>query len=730
MAVLYQNNFNGGEISSEAYGLVNYEAYVKSVARSKNFYVNLINTATYRAGTRLIAACKNTTATRLFPFQFSETQAFVVEAGNAYMRFYQDRGQVLDGGSPYEIVSPYSAADIATTKYVQRRDTMYLTHKNHAVQVLSRLAATNWTIGEYELTPAPFQAVNKTAVTIDASGTTGNITLTASAATFASTDVGSQWYFEENVEAKYTQWEAQGTYAINDLVTNAGHVYRAVAADTSGKRAPVHVSGIENDGEMDWEYMHSGWGYVKITGYTSPTVVSATVLSRLPNSATLNTKEWAAPVFSSTRGHPSVGRFFDDRLCLGGKEDIALSVVGDYPNFSRKANLTEVTPESAIITGLASGEAQYTRWMMDDQKGLVIGTNTAEWLITSGNSNSVLSPTNNPRAILLSSVGGSDVQAVRIDNQIFFISDSQQSLRGLNYEFSADGFIDTQPSVLASHLFKSNVKRIVTQRQPHERVWIVFEDGRLVTMITRKRENVIGFNEVVLGGVGDTAGNPPKVIDACVVAGVNDGEQDLYLLVERYINGATVRSIEVMEAPYRVGKQKEDMLYLDCGVTYSGSLATTISGLGFWEGENLTVYNQGDIETHTVSSGEITLNTATTKAHMGYSYEGVLQTLPLTTSTRRDQAGSLGVRRSLSACKVMLWESLGGLVRGVQSGTEQPFIYPLGQTMDAPQVLFTGFQEVALSDSNQEALQIEIVQNLPLPMTVQAVVYDMESGRL
>ena len=730
MAVLYQNNFNGGEISPEANGLVNYEDYTKSLSRCQNFFTNLINTATYRAGTRFIAACKDTTATRLFPFQFSETQAFVVEAGTNYMRFFQDRGQILDGGSIYEEASPYSAADLATVKFIQSRDVMYLTHKSYAPRTLSRLAATNWAIAEFELDPAPFQAINKTNTTLDASGVTGSITITASSALFASTDIGSQWYFEENVASLYNQWEAHKSYVIGDLVTNAGHVYKAAASDTSGNRAPVHVDGTVDDSEMGWEYLHSGWGYAEITAYTSATVVSATVLSRLPDSATATTKNWAAPVFSATRGHPVVARFHDDRLCLFGNEDVALSVTGDYNNFSKKANLTEVTAQSAIITGLATAEAEYGRWLISDPKGLVLGTNKAEWLLTSGNNSTALTPTGSPRAILLSSVGSADVQAVRIDNQIFFVADSQQALGGLNYEFSADGFIDTKPSVLAGHLFKSNAKRIITQRQPLERTYVVFDDGRLVSMTTRKSENVRGFNEIVLGGVGDANGNPPKVIDACVVAGINDGEEDLYLLVERYINGATVRFIEVLEAPYRIGKAKEDMLYLDCGVTYSGSLATSISGLGYLEGEVVTVYNNGNIETHTVTSGGITLNNAATKAHIGYSYEGILRTLPLTTSTRQDQAGSLGVVRSLSACKVMLWESLGGFVRGVQSGIEQPFIYELGQPMDVPQALFTGFQSVSLADRNQESLQIEIVQSLPVPMTVQAIIYDMESGRL
>ena len=729
MPVLYQNNFNGGEISPEAYGLVNYESYIKSCARTKNFLTNLINTATYRAGTRYVATAKDLTANRLLPFKFSEAQSFVLEAGNQYVRFLQDRGLVVDGGSPYEISSIYSAADLDTLKYTQRLDLMFFTHQDYPPHTIQRNAATDWDLQEYQLRPAPFLPINKTDTTLDASATTGNITIVASEGIFTADDVGSQYYFEEDLESIYDQWEQGKSYTSGDFVVNGGHLYKAAGSGTSQERAPIHIEGTQSDGGVNWEYIHSGWGYAAVSAYTSATQVSASVLSTLPSSATDNTKRWSESVFSNKRGQPKVCRFFADRLSFGGNEDFAMSVVGDYPNFAKKANLTAVTNDSAIIRTLAGGDAQFIRWMIDDARGLVMGTESTEWLISSGSTSEVITPSN-VRATPLSDVGGADIQAIRTDNQVLFAADSEQAIRSLRYEFSADGFIDTEPSILAKHFFKGNIKRFVVQKQPESRVWIVTRDGGLFAMTSRTQENVIGFNEVVLGGAGDANGNPPKVIDACVVPSPNAGEQDLYLLVERFVNGSTVRYIEVMEAPYRIGKSPADMLYLDCGITYSGAEANIINGLGFLEGSQVTVYNQGNIESQTVNSGQITLNKPTTKCHIGYSYEGILESLPYTTSTRKDHAGSIGLVRSMSAVKIMLWESLGGKIVSSDNTIEQPFIYDMGQPMGAPQSLFSGFQSVNIADSNKEDLRVKIVQDLPVPMTVQAIIYDMTAGRL
>ena len=111
---------------------------------------------------------------RLIPFEFSTTQAFALEFGNNVIRFFANGGIVLDGGSPYSIVSPYTSAELAEINFAQSADVVYLVHPNHAPRKLARFGPTNWTLTEVVFTRPPFQDLNF-----------GNTTLTASALTGA-----------------------------------------------------------------------------------------------------------------------------------------------------------------------------------------------------------------------------------------------------------------------------------------------------------------------------------------------------------------------------------------------------------------------------------------------------------------------------------------------------------------------------------------------------------------
>ena len=70
---------------------------------------------TRRGGTYYVSTVKNSAHnTCLAPFKYSISQAYIIEMGNLYFRFYEDYAPVMDGLSPYEIVSPYDERDLKT----------------------------------------------------------------------------------------------------------------------------------------------------------------------------------------------------------------------------------------------------------------------------------------------------------------------------------------------------------------------------------------------------------------------------------------------------------------------------------------------------------------------------------------------------------------------------------------------------------------------------------------
>ena len=104
------------------------------------------------------------------------------------------------------------------------------------------------------------------------------------------------------------------------------------------------------------------------------------------------------------------------------------------------------------------------------------------------------------------------------------------------------------------------------------------------------------------------------------------------MIVQRTINGATKQYVEFMEEEYREddGHVAEDAFFVDSGLTYSGSSATSLSGLDHLEGQTVKVLNNGALESDkVVSSGAITLTNATTKCHVGLGYDAELETVSL-----------------------------------------------------------------------------------------------------
>ena len=72
---------------------------------------------------------------------------------------------------------------------------------------LSRTGHTSWTLTEIDFTDGPYLESNSTATTLTPSGTTGSVTITASASTFAATDVGRLVSFS-NGRAKITNFSS------------------------------------------------------------------------------------------------------------------------------------------------------------------------------------------------------------------------------------------------------------------------------------------------------------------------------------------------------------------------------------------------------------------------------------------------------------------------------------------------------------------------------------------
>ena len=191
-----QQNFNGGEWSPLMYGRVGIDKYKTSLALCSNFIPQIQGGLTRRPGTRFVTEVKDSTnAVRLVRFEFSITQAYVLEFGNNYIRFCANDGQVLNAGgtAPLEVTTTYLASELNQLSFAQSADTLYIAHPNHPPAKLQRFGATNWQLNTINFYDGPYMPMNTSTTTLTPSGLgPDSVTVTASSIVGINNDTGFQ----------------------------------------------------------------------------------------------------------------------------------------------------------------------------------------------------------------------------------------------------------------------------------------------------------------------------------------------------------------------------------------------------------------------------------------------------------------------------------------------------------------------------------------------------------
>lgn len=207
------SHFAGGEITGRLLGRVDLKKYQGACEIEENFISVPHGPAIRRAGTRFVSEVKNSAnRTYIMPFVYSTLQAYIVEMGNLYARFYKNNGQIQDGGSPQEVVTPYVVADIPTIKWAQSADVLYLGQSKYSPRKLERRndpsppPAEAWTFTQIEFTPPPTYVADTNLasnLTLSAATVGASRTATAAGAVFYPADVDRE-LFEVDADGNAT----------------------------------------------------------------------------------------------------------------------------------------------------------------------------------------------------------------------------------------------------------------------------------------------------------------------------------------------------------------------------------------------------------------------------------------------------------------------------------------------------------------------------------------------
>ena len=707
-------NLNSGEFSPKAIGRADYDKYYSGVRILENFLPYQIGGAMFFPGTIYAGETKNSYfKSFLLPFQYSADQSYCIEAGQYYMRFWAIGGQVVTGtvaawagttgyivgnlvvsstityvcqvahtsgtfatdlaagywfaiteaaGTIIDIITPYLRDDLAGLSYAQDSDTMYIVGRGYAPQKLVRLASNAFAINPVLFKRGPFLDDNITAITITVTtGDTGDgKTLTASAALFQAGHIGSLWRIKD--------------------------------------------------------------GVVKITGYTSSTIVTGNVQAEPDGTAgNLATggaavTDWAEGAFSNVRGFPEAVMFHEGRLYYGNtlsqKQTFWGSVINAYDDFDKGS----AADSDAVTFKLSSAKSNAIRFISSAPSILEFGT-AGGTFSNSSNSSSPIAPS----AISMhpdTDYGAAKINPARLSSHLYYVQKNLFNIRELTYSYLDNREKSPDMNKYADHILRDGggIVDLCSQQSPNERIWTVRADGQLAILTRNSEEGVLGWCRRTTDGTFES-----------IIGNSNDGSDDtIWVLVNRTIGGVTKRYIEYFSP--EMFTTANDAIRTDCTLTYTnpvpGSLKTTLEDLDHLEGKTVYVTLDGaNGGYYTVTGGAITINKKVTVAHIGLYYEGTIIMLPLNDGSQRGIG--VGKKRRAYSLSLRVVDSLG-LTIGQGANLKKVVFQTPNLPAGTPPALFTGLVENVIDGYWDNDVQIVIKQPEPLPLHISSIMIESE----
>lgn len=609
-------SFAGGEVTPEFFGRVDDVKNLTGLQTSRNFAILPHGPAANRPGTEFVKEVKHSDKdTRLVEFTYSDDQTFAIEVGDQYMRFHT-LGATLLAGSPaayngatayvvgdlvssagtnyyciaattgnappnatywyampadgtFEIPTPFLEADLFDIHYCQSQDVLTLVHPTYGARELRRMGATYWVLSTVSF-----------ASTLSAPG---SIAATATVAT--GTGLVTMSYTVTAVDSTGREESLAGTPddCSNNLST-AGN-YNTITWNTVTGATRYNV----------YKQSNGLYGYIGQTDALTFRDDNITAdISKTP--------PLAQNPFSGADNYPAAVSYHEQRRTFGGTntypQNIWMTRTGTESNLAYSIPTRDSDAISFKLAALKANTIRHLVPLVD----LLVLTSSAVWKVTSVNSDSIT-----PTSIAVKPqtyIGASNVQPVVAGDSVLYEAARGGHMRELRLDISGTAYKPKDLSLRAPHLF--NNRRIVDMAQaqaPYPVVYATSSNGYLLGLTYVPEEEIFPwywFDSYTNGGeldtaVGVTGGARSLFKSVTVVA--EDDEDAVYAIVERFIDGQTVKYVERFKS--RNFGTLPFCYFVDCGISYEGDPkdiegitqadpgVVTITGHGYGNGADL-----------------------------------------------------------------------------------------------------------------------------------------------
>jgi hypothetical protein len=723
-------SFAGGEITPEMYGRLDNVKFQTGLALCRNAFVLPHGPVTKRPGFAFVNyAGVSAQAVRLIPFAFSADQTMVIELGVEYVRFHT-LGATLQVGTPpaysgattygpgdlvsdagvnyycvatttgnappnatfwyaipsanYQIPSPYAAADLFALRFTQSADVLTITGAGYRPRELRRLGATQWVLNAPTLGAAvAMPGVPTVAVTVG-TGTAYNKSFFYKV-TAVSAD-GSEESLSPGASAA----------AVNDLTLQGAK--NVVSYTASGATTPSYrIYKAVNDVDKLYGFIGETTGLSFTDDNITPDY------SHNPPASTIR--------LDTAGNYPTAVTYYEQRRAFAGTANNPQTIY--MTRVGTESNLSVSNPgnsDDALSFSVKAQQQNAVKHLvpLNDLLALTAG---GVWRITS--TDGALTP----ETISTKSqtfYGASDATPALTGHSCLYAETNGRRLRDIGYSWEAQAFTSDDRSVMAPHLFLDyTIIDMAYSKSPDQLLWCVRSDGVLLTMAYVPEHKVFGWSQNSTDGTFESV---------CVVS--ENNEDVLYAVVQRSLGVGVKRCIERL-ATRRFGDQV-NAFYVDCGLTYDGAPADTISGLDHLNGKAVAVCADGAVVPGlTVSGGAITLPADASVVHVGLPYTADLQLLPLAIDGA--EAGGQGTIKAVDYAYIRVHQT-GPLLVGpafddlteVPIRTDEPY--------GSPPRLQSRTLDIFINPGLGQDAQLCIRSEDPVPLTVSSVAMKVTLG--
>jgi len=540
----FQTNFTAGELSPLLAGQTDFKKYVNGVETMENMVVFPQGGATRRNGTRYVAEVKNSEdAVRLIPFEFNVTQAYILEFGNLYIRFYKDNGQITLADKTITNITQSSTpvVTIDTHGYVTGDD-IYI----NSVVGMTNINGSRYRITRIDDDTFSLDSTNTSSFTAYASGGFAEKVFEIVSPYTADklydlqiTQSADVMYIVHNSlppqklsRTGHTSWTIEDSLFKNGPFLDKNTGNRTLSSNsTSGTNRTLTANNADFKTENGIQGWHSGdiGRQVKLTsGYGVITSIDSATVARWTIKETIgaNGTNWYLGAWSGGSGYPVSVSFYEQRLVFGGSsyypQTVWASQSGIYDDFDTGTSLAG----DAFIYTIAANRVNTIRWLAP-ARDLIVGTSGGEFKV--GRPTGEPLKPDNVSITQQTTYGGWTTQPTQIGNVVLFVQKQRRKIREFTYRFEDDAYTAPDMTLLAEHITGTGIIDVDYAQEPDSIYWAVRDDGVLLGMTYERGEDVIAWHTHTIGGYNQFDFNHGSVTNY-----TTDSENDGYITLSSH----------------------------------------------------------------------------------------------------------------------------------------------------------------------------------------------------